>query len=547
MPTLQFSEDLSPPRPHLQRKQLLNHIIDGLAQVRPESIWAKIPNDMSSYDAGYRKITYKMMANAINGMAWWIKSELGVSQNFETLAYFGTWDPRYIILLLGAVKAGYKMIFPSPNYAVTGLTTLLDQLGCKIILASSKQLDIVSRLSKGGHKQFYEIPSLTKLLDEPHPHFSFNKTFDAAQSEPLVVVHTSGTTGTPKPLIYTHDWVASWIEMNQTDPPAGYTSLEHMVHGIEICAVTPPNHSSSLLPNLFAAVPNQMVVLFPLPKSPLTFETAMEMIRCNSPDLLLAPAHVLDGIASDVTRIQEVSTKVSMISFGGGPLSKSTGDILTQHFRLFGMYGTSEMGTIHKIVPYGTWDSRTWNSWKPHPGDNIEFRRLQDDSYEAIVHRNNAANGEQPVFKLFPDLQEWSTRDMFSPDPHREGFWAYRGRVDDLIILNNGGTINPSGYEEKISSVPFVSQAIMYGTGMPHPALLVEVFELQGQEASDLMDELWAAVVECNQIFPPQSSISRSRIMTTTSSKPLPRSAKGMVQRGPALELYREELNQLYD
>ena len=109
MPTLQFSEDLTPPQALPQRKQLLNHIVDGLAQVRPESTWAKVPKDLDTYDGGYRKISYKMMANAINGLAWWIKNELGESKTFETLAYFGTWDPRYILLLLAAVKAGYKV------------------------------------------------------------------------------------------------------------------------------------------------------------------------------------------------------------------------------------------------------------------------------------------------------------------------------------------------------------------------------------------------------------------------------------------------------
>jgi hypothetical protein len=92
-----------------QRKQLFNHLIDGLAHTRPEASWARIPKNESSYEDGYRKVSYKMMANAINGLAWWIKDELGESKGFETLAYFGSWDPRYILLLLGAVKAGYKV------------------------------------------------------------------------------------------------------------------------------------------------------------------------------------------------------------------------------------------------------------------------------------------------------------------------------------------------------------------------------------------------------------------------------------------------------
>lgn len=79
----------------------------------------------------------------------------------------------------------------------------------------------------------------------------------------------------------------------------------------------------------------------------------MAMIRGNDPDLLIAPAFILDGISADPKYIEEVSSKVKWIAFGGGPLSKPTGDILTLHFRVFGVYGTSEMGTVPKIVPSG--------------------------------------------------------------------------------------------------------------------------------------------------------------------------------------------------
>ncbi|CAG8971674.1 hypothetical protein HYALB_00003142 [Hymenoscyphus albidus] len=444
MPTLQFSEGLSPPQPILQRKQLLNHIIDGFAQTRPESVWAKVPKNSTSYNAGYRKITYKLMANAVNGLAWWIKRELGESKTFETLAYFGNWDPRYCILMLAAVKAGYKvdferfrhfgltngkqMIFPSPTYAIAGVTRLLDRVDCKCILMSSGQLDIIKKLSQHTGRQLYSIPSFETLLNEEYPHYPFDKTFESAREEPLVMVHTSGTTGMPKPLIYTHDWVATWVEQCQTSPIEGHMSLESICFGIEICAVGPPNHSSNFYPNIFAAIPNQIVVIFPLPEASFTFETAMEMIRGNDPYLLLAPAHILDGIASDKKYIEEVPSKVKWIAFGGGPLSKPTGAILTECFQLFGMYGTSEMGTVPKIVPTGPWNRRSWNSWKPHSIRNMSFRQIQGgDSYEAWITKNKEAEEEQPVLKMFPELNEWSTRDMFTADPHREGFWSYQG------------------------------------------------------------------------------------------------------------------------
>lgn len=141
------------------------------------------------------------------------------------------------------------MIFPSPTYAVVGLADLLNRVECETILMSSRDLDVVKRLSQNSQPSFredcfHEIPSLADLLDEEYPHYPYDKTFDKARSEPLVMVHTSGTTGIPKPLIYSHDWLASWNEQCQASPPEGYTSLESVCHGVEICAMSPPNHVS---------------------------------------------------------------------------------------------------------------------------------------------------------------------------------------------------------------------------------------------------------------------------------------------------------------
>ena len=91
------------------RRQLLNHMVDGISKARPNAVWAEIPKSVTSYASGYRRITYQNLANAVNGVAWWLYYSLGPGIQFETLAYFGPWDVRYVILLLGAVKAGYKV------------------------------------------------------------------------------------------------------------------------------------------------------------------------------------------------------------------------------------------------------------------------------------------------------------------------------------------------------------------------------------------------------------------------------------------------------
>lgn len=107
MSTMQFSEgDKSPPSVFHRKKQLLNNIVDGMARTRPWAVYAEIPRSSTSYEAGYRRVTYAALANAVNGVAWSLEETLGESHNHQTLAYIGPNDLGYVMMILGAVKAG---------------------------------------------------------------------------------------------------------------------------------------------------------------------------------------------------------------------------------------------------------------------------------------------------------------------------------------------------------------------------------------------------------------------------------------------------------
>lgn len=69
-----------------------------------------------------------------------------------------------------------------------------------------------------------DSPSLAELLENSYHHYPYRKTFAEARNEPFLVVHTSGTTATPKPIVFTHDFVASFIQFSQLAPPPGFES-----------------------------------------------------------------------------------------------------------------------------------------------------------------------------------------------------------------------------------------------------------------------------------------------------------------------------------
>ena len=90
-------------------RRLIVSRVDQLAQTAPTSIWASFPPS-SNVSQGLRDISWADFANSINRAAFWIKSTLGTSHDFQTIAYIGAADVRYFVFLLASIKTGYKVL-----------------------------------------------------------------------------------------------------------------------------------------------------------------------------------------------------------------------------------------------------------------------------------------------------------------------------------------------------------------------------------------------------------------------------------------------------
>lgn len=87
-------------------EELLPTIVDHHAALHPDKVYAEYPISPTSYAEGYRKITCRDLANAVNGIAGWLLEHLGPGAG-EKLTYMGPNDLRYTALAVGALKAGY--------------------------------------------------------------------------------------------------------------------------------------------------------------------------------------------------------------------------------------------------------------------------------------------------------------------------------------------------------------------------------------------------------------------------------------------------------
>lgn len=89
-------------------ERLLPQVVDEYARVDPDRVYASYATS-TDLSRGFRNVTMKDIASAVNAFAWWMKDRLGMSDNFDTVAYMGASDLRYPICCLAGMKCGWKV------------------------------------------------------------------------------------------------------------------------------------------------------------------------------------------------------------------------------------------------------------------------------------------------------------------------------------------------------------------------------------------------------------------------------------------------------
>jgi acyl-coenzyme A synthetase/AMP-(fatty) acid ligase len=286
-----------------------------------------------------------------------------------------------------------------------------------------------------------------------------------------------------------------------------------------------------------------MVLVVPPPSNISADQIIQVLQQSKAEGAVLVPSQIADVLhePSGLAALRELEC----IYFAGAPLPKPVAEKLVGHVKIQPAMGTTESGAYWLEVR----NEDDWEYYRFRDSNGIEMQPGTDDLHELVFKRQPQLARWQQIFHLFPDLEEFHTKDLWTRHPVRPDLWRFGGRTDDLVNLTHGESLYVTPIEATIQEHPDIRTAIVGGQGRIRPFVIIELGSktpLSGVERDKKLSAIWPYVQKANARCVDEVKISQGRVLFADIVKPLPRTAKETVMRNSAFALYQSEIDLLY-
>jgi acyl-CoA synthetase (AMP-forming)/AMP-acid ligase II len=138
---------------------------------------------------------------------------------------------------------------------------------------------------------------------------------------------------------------------------------------------------------------------------------------------------------------------------------------------LYSLIRSTEYGFFYII----SGNSSKWAYLYFYPDVGYRFDEILDGKFELVIPNDPKTRKYHGTTQIFPELDKYRTKDLYSIVPGEQGWMQYVGRYNNLIVLSNGKKINPVPLEDIICSHPAIKGAIIVGEYRFLPSLLIEL------------------------------------------------------------------------
>ena len=450
------------------------------------------------------------------------------------IALLGLTDLAYIVTFFALARLGFTSLCLSPRLAPNACENLIRETHA-IAIIPWKTPQIASLTVQT--QKLVQIETINLIsredFDKPsskEPRFQRQNIDRALEKEwTLAILHSSGSTGLPKPLYLPHRRLMMKLpsskgqtEFNTFPFFHGYGSWV-VIHGM-MDRKTIYVYNSSL---------------------PLTADYVINVLNHIEPDVLHVVPYTMELLAQTKAGIDAMKRCERVIFSGSGTPDDLGNCLVTEGVKIENFWGATEIGGLGNSFDRARGD----NSWDyvrilPSVAKYIWMKPLEDETYECVylygLEALVVSNSDDPP-------KSFHSKDVFVKHPKIDA-WKHIGRLDDRLTLVNGEKVLPLPMEGRIRQDPLIRECCIFGTGRSIPG----VFVFRNDDSRDMSDKkfieaIWPTVQVANAQAESFSQISKETIVPFAADVEYPKTDKESIKRSQIYRVFAKEIDSMYE
>ncbi|THW14131.1 acetyl-CoA synthetase-like protein [Aureobasidium pullulans] len=433
-----------------------------------------------------------------------------------------------VVTLLGLLRLGYGALLLSTRLAAPAYARLMSMVNCSILISTDVFKTIVDDVVTERPLTRLSLLQRSDYVGVKAPTFRRQYSPTKETNKIAVVIHSSGSTGFPKPIYLRHAQCLATFTQN---------------FGMRAFLASPLFHSQGFY-EMFRTIYSKKPLYLCNYNIPHTRQGLTAQLQHLKPEIFNCVPYLLKLLCETEEGIKELA-KVKLVLYAGSGCPDDVGDLLvSKGVNLVQNYGCTEIGRI--MTSFRSPEDKEWNYCRLNPpvSEHVLMDEIAPGVFECValesLKTRVAVNSDDPP-------NSFRSRDLFAPHPTRSNLWKYLSRLDDRLTLVNGEKVLPLPLEGRIRQDRLVQEAAVFGIGRSVPGVIV----FRSSDAKDMSDDeffqaVWPAVEDANARAESFSRVPKELIVLVAADTEYPKTDKGTFIRAKIYEQFKDEIEQVY-